>query len=350
MGGGRRGAGEHTTEQFAVCVQRFQGLVAASISSEPDSITEWVLRSYAPATLRSYAGVLARCSALLGSTPEAFGVGIERVLVSLLGPGRSGSQIRILLSALGLVDKIGLWAWSPPRVWWRLPTVGARLGAGGEGFACDPRWFEYACDFCQAPLDWVVLGTCLFAFVYGFRISEAVSFFESLRGGSRWAGSGEFSFQPAKRPLVARCVRPLTVFLERWLGFLELVAPVVVGDFSTSWKSLFSRAGLPGVSFHGWRRATARWLFKFGVSVPKILVWCRWEDFRMLQLYLGSNVLSGSESFALPSPPLGSIAGGSFRVERVPFSAGLCWPGSLFGPKADGTDERVPRRAKRRLQ
>ena len=144
---------------------RFQGLVAASVSGEPGNIPGWLMRSYSGATLRSYMGALARCVTLLGSSAEPFQVGIQRVLLILLGPEKSGSPIRLLLSALGLLQKLRFMLWEVPRVWWRLTTVANRLQARGEGCAADPQWFGRVCDHCHTPADWAFLDTCLFAFV-----------------------------------------------------------------------------------------------------------------------------------------------------------------------------------------
>ncbi|EPS57123.1 hypothetical protein M569_17699 [Genlisea aurea] len=310
--------------------RRFRCMVAESVSAGGVSVQVALLRTYAAATLAAYGSALTRCSTLLVCGAPFLGE-FERYCVSMVESHGSGSGIRTLLAGVVLLRKLGLFAWELPPLWWRLPQIPARMGrVPGNRVAASPAWFWVLCEVCSRPGDWVVVGACILSFAYGFRISEAAWVISQLGGGAQLRCQGDsFRFRPAKRPLVALCSRPLTPFLEGWFRFLVLVAPVAKVDVAKGWAQLVARAGMPGVPFHAWRRATAHAMFGFGVGVPKILFWCRWESVRMLSLYLGSDVVMVAPGLSLPGPPTGSLSGGASALPSWVYQFGLLWPERL---------------------
>ena len=181
---------------------------------------------------------------------------VQLYLVSVLASGGPGAQVRALLSGLALVAKLRLFDWVCPALWWRLPKVGVK-SVYVPRYKGTPRlgWFKGLLEVRTSPSDFVVIGVCILAVAFGFRVFEAQGLCDVVLEGGGACFEGEVLwFKPSKRG-VARCIRPVTSFLVAWLRFLVLVAQVVEVRVGEAWCSLVRRSGLPYVSFHGWRRA-----------------------------------------------------------------------------------------------
>lgn len=303
------------------------------------SISELLLASYAPGTLRSSA--LGRCSAFLEASEGEFANHIQGYLLSLMAPGCSGAPVRQLLSGLALVEKLRLFGWVCPKIWWRLPKVGTKLGytprfKGTPG----PEWFGPMLEVCASPADYLVTALCVLAFAFGLRVSEAEGLCEVVRGQTATNPEKGFVwFKPAKRD-VARCRRSVTPYVAAWVQFVELVSQVAQVRLGEAWCDLVRRAGLPNVSFHGWRRACAQSLFGFGVSVQRILFWCRWETPGMLRCYLGDDFRWSTPKCQIPLPPCGSVSGNQNDIRWVQFEFGCFWPEALRISDAGNVDQK----------
>lgn len=115
------------------------------------------------------------------------------------------------------------------------------------------------------------MGACVFSFAFGFKVSELCA----GRGGQVFRG-GKIWFRTSKKSLFSRCSRCLSVFLETWFRFFVLVSPLVALNLEKDWGELVGNSALPHGLFHCLKKATAHALFGFGVSVPSILLRCRW--------------------------------------------------------------------------
>ena len=102
------------------------------------------------------------------------------------------------------------------------------------------------------------------------------------------------SFKRAKCWRETSATRQLPEFAWGWARWFRTLRKVVEVDPVRAYHGVRERSGLPYTPFHGLRRATARALFSAGVSVSKILWWCRRKHPKMLKTYLGHSFIPQS--------------------------------------------------------
>jgi hypothetical protein len=182
-----------------------------------------------------------------------------------------------------------------------------------------PRlWFPLQALFdlysnCRTIPDLTAYGLVLFAIAYGLRFTETISLSPASFSRHSPAHPTIHFYGVKQHPLHhTLTTRPLTSYMCYWVSHLLSQAPTNLPaqpfftpqSFRTIYSTLIDNTPAQNFPFHSIRRATARYLFQHGYTLPQIAHHCRWRSDTLTSHYVGTTDPCFNEAFILPIPSI----------------------------------------------
>ena len=137
-----------------------------------------MLFRYAPSTIQRYSAGLLTIQRAAASVDddEPFLLFFETFLLNQLNNGCVGSTIRNYLSALGLLNTLGLWRFALPESLWKLSGTAERFRQAPPCRTwATPALFAKLAGACATPQEFCVLAKAVLAFSLALRVCEAAA-------------------------------------------------------------------------------------------------------------------------------------------------------------------------------